>query len=107
MAKKIEFSNPHVAAVVPQHKQLVPWCSASYNDVISLISLRGEHPGADWGRIRDMFHEAVAARWDRSIDSIKKKWRRIKIWSRKALELEGIELFQRDVSHYNTHSNKI
>ena len=107
MAKKIELSNPHVAALMRQHKQLLPWCSASYTYVVSLTSLWGEHPGADWGRLRDTFHEVVAARWNRSIDSIKNKWRRIKIRSRTVLELEGIELFQRDVSHYNAHSNNI
>ena len=100
MAKKLELSDPQVAALMRQQRKLIPWCSASYNDEITLMSLRDTHPKADWSTIRDLFNKAVPSKRKRSVDSIKNKWRILKAKCRESLQLDIVDPLEGDVSNH-------
>lgn len=119
MAKKLQLSDPQVVALMGQHKRLIPWRSAAYNDEMTLLQLRTAHPNTEWSLIRDMFNEAVPCKRNRSIDSIKNKWRVLRTRSRNASQASRnpsqaapatqtvSEDFVEDVSDHYFYSNTV
>ena len=104
MAKRLKTSNPEVAALMRQRKQLVPWRSTGYNDEVTLTELRDAHPAIEWGKLKAMFNDAVPQWRRRSMDSIKNKWRSLRLKSQTATQLAVVGPSLEDVRHSDTYS---
>lgn len=105
MAKKLDLSDPYVAALMRQRKKLVPWRSAFYDDEATLLELRSANMKTDWSQITRMFNKAVPSKRRRSMDAIKNKWRSLKCKSHKASEVTRIESPAEHVSHRSIQSS--